>query len=321
MDKPILTILMTVYNGEPYVSEAVESILNQTYSDFRFLILDNASTDNTREIIRAFNDSRIDLIPLPENIGIVAALNRGLQMIDTPFVARMDADDACFPTRLAAQVDFLSSHPEVGVLGTIMEIMDRFGKTFRIYKVPLSHSMIAWTLLFGKTFAHPSVMFRKSLIRRTGGYDPDFTYAEDLELWTRLVECTRFANLSTPLSRLRVHENSSGAKYLSEQRTNALRIRQRFASNLLGRDVAFELIESLHKSQLQNGLLSDIQLKQVTALIIDLYRAAHRKGLFIKEEIDEVYGDMLGKIAKATQCLIKHTEQTKIEKEAQYAKK
>ncbi|MFC1937085.1 glycosyltransferase family 2 protein [Chloroflexota bacterium] len=106
-----MTVLMTVYNGEPYLYEAVASILAQTYRDFRFLILDNASTDNSRGVIRSFNDPRIKLVELPENIGLVAALNRGLEMIDTPFVARMDADDISLPTRLEKELNELQNSP------------------------------------------------------------------------------------------------------------------------------------------------------------------------------------------------------------------
>jgi glycosyltransferase involved in cell wall biosynthesis len=100
---PELTVLMTVYNGEAYLRETIDSILNQTYKDFKFLILDNASTDSSREIIRSYNDPRIELAALPENIGQAAALNKGLDMIDTPLVARMDADDISLPHRLTRE--------------------------------------------------------------------------------------------------------------------------------------------------------------------------------------------------------------------------
>ena len=113
-----LTVLMTVYNGETFLRDTVASILNQTYKDFRFLIIDNASSDRSREVIRSFHDPRIDLVALPENIGQIPALNKGLDMIDTTYVARMDADDISLPRRFERQIAFMESHPFVGVCGT-----------------------------------------------------------------------------------------------------------------------------------------------------------------------------------------------------------
>ena len=118
MTEPILTVLMTVYNGEQYLKDAVASILNQTYRNFHFLILDNASTDNSREIISEFKDSRIELVELIENIGHTAALNRGLKLIDTPLVARMDADDISFKNRLELQINFLEENKDIDILGS-----------------------------------------------------------------------------------------------------------------------------------------------------------------------------------------------------------
>ena len=127
MTDPILTVLMIVYNGEQYLKDAVESILNQTYHNFRFLIIDNASTDNSREIIRKFKDARIELVELIENISHTAALNRGLKLIDTPLVARLDADDISFNKRLEIQVAFMEKNPSVALLSTAFQTIDENG--------------------------------------------------------------------------------------------------------------------------------------------------------------------------------------------------
>ena len=136
MTEPILTVLMTVYNGEPYLKDAVSSILNQTYRNFHFLILDNASTDNSRKIIRKFKDARIELVELIENISHTAALNRGLKLIDTPLVARMDADDISINNRFEIQVAFMEKNPSVVLLGTAFQTIDENGDLIAHYHPP-----------------------------------------------------------------------------------------------------------------------------------------------------------------------------------------
>ena len=125
MTDPHLTVLMTVYNGEPYLKQAVASILNQTYQKFNFYILDNASSDNSTEIIKSFNDKRIKLIKLSSNIGQTRALNLGLKMIKTKYTARMDADDIALPTRFEKQIKYLINNPNVSIVGTNHFIIDK----------------------------------------------------------------------------------------------------------------------------------------------------------------------------------------------------
>ena len=200
-----VTVLMSVKNGEPYVAEAVASVLAQTHGDFRFFILDNASTDSTRETIRAFNDARIDLVELPQDIGQTGALNQGLSRIDTPYVARMDADDVCLPDRLARQVAFLDAHLEVALLGTDALWINPAGLALSCTNFPSSHQDIINAFPLGNQFAHSSVMYRHEAVMAAGGYDAKFTYAQDLALWLELATRHRVANLKEILVKLRVH--------------------------------------------------------------------------------------------------------------------
>jgi glycosyltransferase involved in cell wall biosynthesis len=234
MSTSLLTVLMTVYNGEPYLTEAVSSMLSQTYRDFRFLILDNASTDNSREVIRAFNDPRIELVELPENIGQVAALNKGLAMIDTPFTARLDADDIAMPARLEKEMNEISkADPKVAVVGCWLQVIDREGRPVRVIKGILNdYPEFLFSLLRERTpLYHPSVIFRTQTIRELGGYDTNLPYAEDFDLWARLALAGYQARvIPEPLCCYRVYEEQQSVTRGQVQRENTVKIRERIIS-------------------------------------------------------------------------------------------
>lgn len=235
MVKPILTVLMTVRNGEPYLYEAVTSILNQTYRNFRFLILDNASTDNSCQIMRSFNDPRIDLIELPEDIGQVAALNKGLKMINTPFVARMDADDISLPTRFEKEMsEMLNFNPKVAVVGSWMQVIDQNNRPGHVIKGHIdSYPEYLFSLLkHSIPLSHPSVIFRRNAVLKVGGYDMNFPYAEDFNLWACLALAGYHAKvIPEPLCYYRVHEGQQSVYKRQIQRQNSINIQERMIRN------------------------------------------------------------------------------------------
>jgi glycosyltransferase involved in cell wall biosynthesis len=215
-----LTVLMTVYNGEGFLRETVDSILNQTYKDFKFLIIDNASTDSSREVIQSYNDPRIELVALPENIGQFPALNKGLDMIDTPLVARMDADDISLPRRFERQAAFMGSHPGVGVCGTYAAAFS--GKNETLWKHPVHHADIKVRLLFECCLVHPSVMIRKDLFDKYElRYNEQIGHSEDWELWQRAGRLFNLANIPEVLVRYRVHSQSVSRQTLNRQQAAA----------------------------------------------------------------------------------------------------
>ena len=239
---------MTVYNGEAYLRATIASILNQTYTDFKFLIIDNASTDGSREIIRSFNDPRIHLEALPENIGQIPALNKGLEMIDTPYIARMDADDISMPQRFERQIAYMESHPFVGVCGTF--VITFCGKKENRYTWPCQSEDIKVKLLFECTIAHPTVMMRKSFFDKNGlRYNEKLGHSEDWELWQRGGRYFELANIPEFLLRYRIHEGNESHKIFHRQREAAEQLDVE-SLKLLGlekhplrsihRDVAFE---------------------------------------------------------------------------------
>jgi len=198
---PKVTVLMPVYNGERYLWEAIESILRQTWTDFEFLIINDGSMDKSREIILSFNDPRICLVDNPTNIGLTKSLNRGLQLSKGELIARQDADDISYPTRLSREVGFLDTHPEVVLLGTSARAVDERGERKNIdLNMPTGLLSIRWCLMFQNAFIHSSVMFRRRIILgELGGYDESFARAQDYDLWSRAARAFEVENLSDVL--------------------------------------------------------------------------------------------------------------------------
>lgn len=214
---PKITVLLPVYNCEFYIQRAVESILNQTFADFEFLIIDDASTDATVAILKKFDDSRIQLIQKPVNLGYTNSLNYGLQIAKGEYIARMDADDISYPERFAQQVAYLETHPEVVVCGTTYKIV---GNNKQI-TLPEQHEVIKIGLLWGNCILHPSVMMRKKVLADFSiQYDTSKEPAEDYALWVRLLSYGNFHNLQAVLMEYRVYANQVSRKRAEEQKKN-----------------------------------------------------------------------------------------------------
>lgn len=214
---PRVSVLMAVYNGERYLREAVDSVLAQTLPDFEFVIVDDASTDETWSVLNAYQDPRLRLERNPQNLGLTRSLNAGLALCQAPYVARMDADDASMPTRLAEQVAFLDQNPTVGVVGSQVKVVDADGLAVEVWRYASDPVVIAWRLQFVNSLCHASVMFRKALVLELGGYDPAFTCAQDHELWLRLSDQATIAVLDTCLLRYRKHAEGITATRFEEQ--------------------------------------------------------------------------------------------------------
>lgn len=202
-----LTVLMPVYNGGRFLAETMRSVLSQTYRDFEFLIIDDGSTDQSKEIVRGFNDPRIRLLTNPQRLKLSGALNRGIDESVGTYIARMDADDIALPDRLMRQIEFLDTNPAIGLCGTWIE---RFGTgRGEVDKYFTTSDQVKVYSLFDCPFAHPTVMFRKELfVRHDLCYDGSFYPTEDYELWARALDCFPGTNLGEVLLRYRVHADS-----------------------------------------------------------------------------------------------------------------
>ncbi len=190
----MITVLLPVFNGAPYLKEAIESILCQSYQNFELLILDDASKDDSVKIALSYKDKRIRVYQNKKNLGLGRNLNIGLENAKGELIARMDADDVSLKTRLEKQANFLQTHKEIGICGTHTQIKKKY---------PLTYDAIKVWLLFRNTFAHSSVMFRAD---KRIKYDPAFIRAQDYDLWVRSSHFTRLANLPEVLLFHRIHE-------------------------------------------------------------------------------------------------------------------
>ena len=229
---PKVSVLMSVYNGSRYIQESVESILNQTLTDFEFIIVDDGSTDNTWEILTKYadRDQRIKLFKNQENIGLTKSLNKGLKLAQGEYLARQDVDDISLSDRLKIQTDFLDLHLEVGVLGSDAELINDQGKSLGYLLVPIEHentiehaSLQAY-LLINNCLLHSSLMARRKLVQNIGGYDEELRYAQDYRLWWQLGQLSHLASLSDILILVRRSGKNISTKNRLEQLLCAFKI-------------------------------------------------------------------------------------------------
>jgi len=198
---------MPVHNSGPYLGRAVDSILHQAFADLEFVIIDDASTDDSMEILRSYKDNRIVLLQNKEQSGVASSLNRGLLAAKGRYIARMDADDISLPARLARQVAFLDENESVGICGTWIRCFD--GNGSYVLTQPTGRECVKAYLLLGNPLAHPSVCMRASILRDRGlRYDESLPAAQDYEFWTRCVEFMDIDNIPEPLLDYRVHRAS-----------------------------------------------------------------------------------------------------------------
>lgn len=195
---PEVSIVMAAYNEQGCIGRAIDSIQAQTLVNWELIVIDDGSTDSTREIVQRYatQDQRIILISNEKNLQLPLSLNRGIKLARADLIARADADDVNLPRRLAMQCEFLHSHPDVDVLGTGAYLLDKRDNITSLLIHPSSHAALEKLSFLGIPFSHPSVMIRRSFFDRVGLYDPNFPNAEDKELWLRgLRRGCRYANL------------------------------------------------------------------------------------------------------------------------------
>jgi glycosyltransferase involved in cell wall biosynthesis len=208
---PVVSVLMPVFNSAEWLAEAIKSIQCQTITNFEFVIIDDGSTDASECILRrnARNDPRIRLWR-QEHLGIAAALNRGIGLVRSRFIARMDADDVAHAERLQKQLSFLQAHPEVGAVGSWAHVIDEDDRQTGELRPESEPSKIRELLSKRNPFVHSSMMISADLVRRVGGYRSALDGAEDYDLWLRISECAKLANLPEPLMSYRRRKAPAG---------------------------------------------------------------------------------------------------------------
>jgi len=213
------TVLMSVYNGQKFLKEAIDSILNQTYSDFEFIIINDNSTDRTSIILKEYenNDKRIKIINNKKNIGLTKSLNKGLGLAKGKYIARLDADDISLPNRLEKQIAFLEKNNKVCLVGSWHQVIDDDGKLIGEY-TPLTDSRNIKNLLHqSNQFLHSSAMFRKNCLGKDTHYREEFRLAQDYDLWLRIAEKHQIAKIPECLVQWRLNLSSCSIKRKAQQ--------------------------------------------------------------------------------------------------------
>jgi glycosyltransferase involved in cell wall biosynthesis len=234
---PLVSVLLAVHEDARYVGAAIESVLAQTLADLELVVVDDASTDGTAEVLSAFVDERLVVLGNDEQLGLAASLNRGLERASGRYVARLDADDVALPRRLELQVARMRSEPTVAVLGSDVADLDESGRPGQVHEMPRGAAAVRWHALFAAPFFHPTVLVDRELLDQHGlRYDPTYLESEDYDLWTRLLAFADGDNLAGPLVLKRVHPGQAserrGDLQTSFQRQVALREIGRLAPEL-----------------------------------------------------------------------------------------
>lgn len=190
MRHPKVSVIMSVYNGEKYLREAIDSILNQTFTDFEFIIINDGSTDGTREILESYSDPRVRLFH-QENIGLTRSLNRALKLARGEYIARQDADDISLAKRLETQLKYFDADPSLTLCASRFRVIDENGNFIGCIHPTVSDKLLqwhllSWHLLFGNQIGHASVMVKKEALLKLDGYALSVKRAQDYELWSRM---------------------------------------------------------------------------------------------------------------------------------------
>lgn len=228
---PKISVLLPAFNAVETIRETVSSVLTQTESDFEFLIVDDGSTDGTAEAVAqmVMGDERVKLM-VQENAGMAVTLNRLIDQSRGRYLARIDADDLAEPTRFAKQFEFMESNPNCVLVGSSVLNIDGDGDPYGVTTFPADHEAIESRLLSGSGgIMHPSVMMRRSVVQKVGGFALDLPVAEDQDLWLRMARMGHLANLQEPLTRYRVHPQNMS-----------------FVRQAEGRDALHRLLEKAH---------------------------------------------------------------------------
>lgn len=229
---PHVSVLMPAYNTEKYIEKAIKSILEQTFKDFEFIIIDDCSTDETWNIIKKIqkNDKRIICIHHQKNVKIPATRNELVMKAQGAYIAWQDADDISMPDRLELQFSHLEKNPTVGIVGGFLEFFDENGSK-SIRKYASDDATLRKNIFRYSPVAQPAAMIRKDVFKKVGLYDEKYTVAQDLDMSFRIGTYYEFANIPKVLLKYREHGKSATFSRLKDQLKNTLEIRRKYAAN------------------------------------------------------------------------------------------
>lgn len=270
---PKLSVLLPVHNEARFVAAAVTSVLSQSFGDLELIVVDDGSSDGSGGEVRRVADKRVRVVTREQPSGDLAvALGSGLEVARGELVARMDADDISYPGRFERQVRELEERPELVLVGTWADVLDGDGNHVMVSRPPADPVDVRFVLHYRCPFHHPSVMFRRAAVETVGGYRPGYRYAEDFDLWRRLMSVGEAANLPEVLLGQRFHSSSSSGRNADAQAEQSDRIGGENLARVLGRIVPAPVVRVLRE---QVGP-SD-HLRQAGRVLVELYRHMARE--------------------------------------------
>lgn len=286
-----ISVVMPVYNAEKYLCESIDSILSQTFKDFEFIIINDGSTDSSLEIIKYYNDRRIHIVD-QDNTGLAKALNNGIALSTTEFIARMDADDIAMPERLGKQYHFLSNNPKYIIVGSNAENIDVDGNYVYTTSQKITDNNLRG-MLPCTPFIHPSVMFRKDIYYKAGKY-PEYmvNFGEDVILINNMAKFGKMANLPEPLIKYRIVPTANSPRSgKGKKRLNEI-ISKAILKNEIGSD-DYEFIKTLTSNRNSNERLANYHLHLAKKYLWNNYNSRlARENIFksfkIKKRINTV---------------------------------
>ena len=268
---PFLSVIMSVHNERIFVKDAIDSILNQSYDNFEFIIVDDASDVETADICEKYASkfSKIKLIRNENNLGLTRSLNIGLKHAKGKYIARMDADDISLPDRFTTQIEYLESTPDIGLVGSFYDEIDEKGLVIRKnVNFPTEPIIIHWRLFFENPIPHPPIMMRNNLIDELNGYNENVKYSQDYELFSRLRMKTKISNIPEVLYRWRIHKKSISNVKKNTQRKIAMSISKQILENVSKQNISDHDIDLIWNKKINNAIDS----KRYLRLLYDFYK-------------------------------------------------
>jgi glycosyltransferase involved in cell wall biosynthesis len=283
-----VSVVMPTYNAESTVDEAVCSILNQTWENLEFIIVDDGSSDNTVAKLEPYeNLDRRVRVCREEKKGLVAALNLGCRRARGKYIARMDADDISLPSRIERQVEFLNEHPEIGIAGTWAIRMNENGLTTSEWRLATNPQVLRWQHFFGICVIHPTVMIRREILEKLNFYRAEVVCAEDMDLWLRASAITEFSNVPEVLFKYRIWRNSTSKRLRQEYLDKAIELGAAFISKFLKEEIGNDAAGGLRGLPLPTME----QLVQTATVLERLYHTFVAQNSPSSEEIKEISWD------------------------------
>ena len=293
---PTVSVVMPAFNAAAFLDEAVCSILDQTFRDFEFIIIDDGSTDATASILQKYAkaDGRVRVYR-QENQGVIGALNRACRMAQGQFIARMDADDISLPHRFARQLEFLEKHQEIGIVGTWASTIDERGSVRGEWCLSPNSKMLRWNLFFRVCVIHPTVLMRREILEKLNFYRAEAIYADDWDLWLRASAITEFSNTPEILFKYRVSGKNISKRLRQECREAPNKLLVPFIGDFLKENASIETVVGLRGTKLE----SIEQIHSTAILLEKLYYRFVSEHALASEELQEISWD----VAKKMGCL------------------